>query len=547
MIRRVLRLAAFTLPLTGLAFGQMTRPSSEPAPGHRLFSPRPGKDTHLVDRNGAFVHTWTSNYVVGVSVYMKANGNLLRSIFVDSTSPIAVLNGDGGGVEELSFDGTQLWEYRYDTDTVLSHHDVQPLPNGNVLLMAWETRTASEAIAAGRDPALITGDSFPDHIVEVMPTGPTSGSIVWEWHVWDHLIQDFDPTQANYGVPADHPELIDVNFPPTVAGGELHHFNGMDYDPVHDWIIISARTQDELWIIDHSTTTAEAAGHTGGNHGKGGDLLYRWGNPQAYGRGTAADQALFGQHDPRFIPAGRPGAGHVTVFNNQAPGGSQVNELVLPLDVNGDFVLAPGARYGPAKPVWTYRAPEFDSGLMSSAERLPNGNMLICSSLQGRIFEIDELGSVLFEVAVPPQIPAATFQAHYAPRTMWASSSSLPAATGGRIEFDVVAGTEFAGDSYLLLGSSSGSSPGFDLQGFHVPLNFDVYLRYMLRVPPSTYHGNHYGRLDALGRVSSSLMLPASVTSGFAGATFDHGFILFHSLQQRMTGATNGESMQIVP
>ena len=65
----------------------------------------------------------------------------------------------------------------------------------------------------------------------------------------------------------------------------------------------------EFWIIDHGTTTAQAAGHTGGRRGRGGDLLYRWGNPRAYRAGTKADRKLFAQHNAHWIPKGLPGAG----------------------------------------------------------------------------------------------------------------------------------------------------------------------------------------------------------------------------------------------
>src|SRR5690606_15913622 len=93
-------------------------------------------------------------------------------------------------------------------------------------------------------------------------------------------------------------------------------FNAIDYNPQLDQIMISTREFSELWIIDHSTTTAEAAGHTGGRSGKGGDILYRYGNPAAYNRGTRADQKFFYQHDAQWIEPGLPGAGNILVFNN---------------------------------------------------------------------------------------------------------------------------------------------------------------------------------------------------------------------------------------
>src|SRR5262249_31984262 len=47
--------------------------------------------------------------------------------------------------------------------------------------------------------------------------------------------------------------------------------------------------------------------------------------------------------------------------------------------------------YGPAKPVWSFTRPnktEFSAPLLSGAQRLPNGNTLICNGLTGTIFEV---------------------------------------------------------------------------------------------------------------------------------------------------------------
>ncbi len=138
------------------------------------------------------------------------DGTILRTIRV-GVGPGG--GGAGGGVQKVEWDGTVVWDFRYNTNGDLSHHDVKSLPNGNVLLIAWETKTRTEAIAAGRNPNYVSSNGFmPDHIIEVQPTGPTSGTIVWEWHVWDHLIQDYDSSKANYGVVGDHPELVDINY-----------------------------------------------------------------------------------------------------------------------------------------------------------------------------------------------------------------------------------------------------------------------------------------------------------------------------------------------
>jgi hypothetical protein len=248
---------------------------------------------------------------------------------------------------------------------------------------------------------------WPDVIMELEPAPPNGASVVWEWHVWDHLIQDQDPTKDNFGVVSGHPELIDVNFVGS-SGSDWNHVNAVAYNEELDQIVISSRTFSEIWVIDHSTTTAEAAGHTGGNSGQGGDLLYRWGNPQTYGRGTAADQKLFAQHDSQWIPAGYPGAGNILVFNNGAgrPEGaySTVEELVLPVDENGIYSIDAGAPFEPAASVWSYAAdpPEgFYSSAVSGVQRQPDGTTLICEGGSGHLFEVSTDGQLVWDYVNP--------------------------------------------------------------------------------------------------------------------------------------------------
>jgi hypothetical protein len=383
---------------------RVSKQSLIPMDGHIVFAPMDSRITYLIDRNGTVEHTWSSTYLPGEAVHWFGNGAILRTIKVGGYAS----GGAGGGVQIIQWDGTITWDFRYNTEGNLSHHDIIRLPNGNVLLNAWETKTHAEAVEYGRNPDYDQGDSFVvDKVIEVHPTGPTSGTIVWEWRAWDHLIQDYDASKQNYGVVADHPELMDINYGGAGLGWmqpDWLHINSVDYNEQLDQILLSVRTFNEVWIIDHSTTTAEAAGHTGGHSGRGGDLLYRWGNPEAYQTGTVDDKKFFGQHDATWIPPGCPGEGDILVFNNGAnrPEGhySTVDEIIPPVDENGSYYLEPGSAYGPTTQTWTYTAnppASFYSSHLSGAERLSDGNTLICDGEAGRFFEVTPQGETVWQ------------------------------------------------------------------------------------------------------------------------------------------------------
>ncbi len=503
-----------------------------------LFGPMTTTDAHLVDRNGNTVHTWVTPHPPGVSVYLDQDGTLLRTIATGV--PPGAGGGSGGGLQRLALDGTVLWDFRYDTGGVWAHHDIEPLPNGNVLMIAWEDKTPAEAIAAGRDPASLSTVPFrPDHIIEVQQTGLTTGTIVWQWHVWDHLIQDFDPTKANFGVVADHPELVDINYPPGGNSGDWNHCNGIDYDPVNDWIVLSSRFQEEIWIIDHSTTTAEAAGHTGGNYGMGGDLIYRWGNPQVYQRGTAANQQTFGQHSSNFIPQGYPGAGNILLFNNLRPGGSSADELVLPLDASGRFVIAPGQPFGPSTATVIHQL-GYTSQIVSSARRAKNGNTLICAGQQGNLLEVDPNGRRVFALNYGQPI----FHAHYVERMAWSDRASVSANAGGSVNFDLIAGTGHAARLYLMLGSASGTQPGFSIHGQPVPLVPDSYLLASATYANSGAFGGTLGTLDGFGRARSTLTVPSGLPA-LVGLHLDHAFLIVEPTTIRVLQATNAVPLDL--
>ena len=370
--------------------------------GYTFFAPIRSKTTYLIDMKGEVVHEWPSEHPPGNSAYLMDDGSIVRTA-QDFENPTFHGGGSGGRVQRISWDGELLWDLLYSNEEHMQHHDIAVMPNGNVLMVVWEHKTQEEAVQAGRDPERLGEEGvWPDTIIEVKPKGKTEAEVVWEWHLWDHLVQDHDEEKDNYGVVADHPELVNINFAAR-DNGDWNHTNSINYNAELDQVTISVRTFNELWVIDHSTTTEEAKGHEGGRYGRGGDLLYRWGNPDAYGRGRRGDMQLFGQHDVQWIEAGLPGEGNLLLFNNGDRGGrdySTVDELSTPVTKDGHYGLKDGEAFGPAKPLWTYGSAEserFSSSFISGAQRLPNGNTLICSGADGRLFEVTQENEIVWE------------------------------------------------------------------------------------------------------------------------------------------------------
>ncbi|HEV2969316.1 MAG TPA: aryl-sulfate sulfotransferase [Pirellulales bacterium] len=455
-------------------------------PGYNLINAS-GKTTYLFDNEGRVVHSWTSEHLSSVASYLLENGNLFRPAEAENRKPGFQGPAAGGRIQEFDWDGNLVWDFEYHSEKRLPHHDAIKLPNGNALLICWEMIDEKEAVAKGRRPESVKDSHLQaDCLIEIKPTGKTTGEVVWEWRSWDHLIQDRDKTKPNYGNISEHPELFDVNFihgeEDQVAkmmatkdgqdklrtlgyvGGasatpadnkaapkndgdkkdadkkdagqsakkddqsksqskdaqkkdqpsgprkeaDWMHVNAVDYNADLDQIVLSSPHFSEIWIIDHSTTTEEAKGHAGGRWGKGGDILYRWGNPRAYRNGTKADQRLFFQHNVQWIRKGLSGEGHLLVFNNgsgrKPEEYSSVDEFVPPTDRDGKYIRDEGGPFGPDKALWSYSAPnkkDFYSFFISGAQRLPNGNTLIDSGASGVVFEVTPEHETVWKFANP--------------------------------------------------------------------------------------------------------------------------------------------------
>jgi hypothetical protein len=380
--------------------------------GHFLFTPWHSKTTYLINETGVVNHTWQGDYYPLYDAYVDHNGSVYLTI-----------DSGRGGVQKIAYNGTILWNYHYTRDSGYATHDLSILPNGDFLLIMQEIKSPAQAIQKGRDPnTLWFGNFNPNFIIQVHQTGPTSGDIVWEWHIWDHMIQDFDATKDNYGVIADHPELADINCDYWWNVG-WPYMNSVDYNPQNDQILLSAHNCDEIWIIDHSTTTEEAAGHTGGTYGHGGDLLYRWGNPQAYDRGTAADEKLYLQHQVCWVKPGLPHAGNILVFSNgnNRPGGylSSCDEFTPAINNDtGEYYEPPsGEPYGPANLTWQFMLPQnlFSDGF-GGAQRMINGDTLICSGWNGVFIRVTPDKQIVWTFNNPyPYMNDEVYRTQYIP------------------------------------------------------------------------------------------------------------------------------------
>lgn len=375
--------------------------------GYFLFAPMSHKTTYLINREGELVHKWESEYVPGLSAVLSSDGTLYRA-GRDTEATYITAGGSGGIIERYSWEGDLLWQFRYSSENERQHHDFELMPNGNVLLIAWDRKTEAEAIENGRDPSFISrGELWPDKLVEVKPTGMFTGEIVWEWHVWDHLVQDFDSTKLNYGGVSNSPGRIDINFAASNSADWIHG-NAVVYNEYLDQIAFSTRSFNEIWIIDHSTTSAEAKSSSGGNAGRGGDLLYRWGNPAAYESGELADQKLFGQHGIHWYHDGSGEVGSIFAFNNglfrDEHNYATVEKIVPAIDQGGAYEMEGGV-FNPTDPELTFislDSSEMFAPLFSNVQYLPESqNILICNGPQGSFVEFDLSGNIVWKYINP--------------------------------------------------------------------------------------------------------------------------------------------------
>jgi len=366
------------------------------SPGYVLIEPGYRKPAYLVNNDKEVVAAFENDYFSFTQLQADgsrlASSSLYSDVFLDG-------GGNRGCLEEYAADGSLNWRLRLETDDYIHHHDAVKLENGNVLAIVWENISAEQAIAMGRNPKHVAenGNFWFDGIIEV---DPETATIVWEWSMRNHMIQDFDAGKPNYGVVADNPGKLDINAINFNRDGSVSddwtHVNALDYNTELDQIIFSSNYLSEVYVIDHGVTSFEAQGNDG-------DFLYRWGNPENYGRGTADNRQLFDQHDVQWIRDDLPGAGNIMIFNNgneKLRPHSSVVEFSTPRNADGTYALDGSSAYGPVDLAWEYAPTDetiFFSWFISGAQRLANGNTLVNHGAKAQVREVTVDGEIVWE------------------------------------------------------------------------------------------------------------------------------------------------------
>ena len=354
-----------------------------------------GSTAYLYGMDKKIIHQWTG---------LKQNSfcaDLLRDssiLWISSDRGEWTRGGVAGGgrLQIIKWDNTVTWDFLYRSADYMPHHDVEPVyytndpkEKPNIMVVCYTT--------------------WGDKITELKPTGLNTAEVVWEWYASDHTCE------ANTG--ADKPELIDKGkggggFPmsndPGMGMGDIDkmHTNNISFNRTLNQIAFSAKNYNEVMVIDHSTTTAEAKTHTGGKYGKGGDILYRWGMPANYGVNGA--KILSGEHCGSWIldtfPGTNlrlPGAFNMMCVDN---GNKRVVEFVPPGNKNGIYPRTAGTAFEPASALWTYSVNDM-SPTEGYVQRLPNGNTFICNGGggvmggAGRVCEVNSAGTIVWELS----------------------------------------------------------------------------------------------------------------------------------------------------
>ncbi len=367
----------------------------------------------LIDMNGKVVRMWKGLH--GFPPRLLPGGHVMGSLGVRSEK---FGHMDQTDVVQLDWEGNLVWKfdrYEYIEDPgekpmwmARHHHDYQregspvgyyapdlkPLvENGNTLILAHKNVT---------NPKISDKPLMDDVIYEVT----WEGDIVWEWVCSDHF-DEMGFSEAAKNLLARNPNMVvgkgemgdwmHINSVSTLGPNRWYDAGDERFHP--DNIIWDGRQTNIIAIIDKKTSK----------------IVWQLGPD--YDRSEALKNLgwIIGQHHAHMIPRGLPGAGNILVFDNGGFAGFGIPNPGSPTGLNN--ALRDYSRVLEINPltleiIWQYSYVEagaipklnnylFYSPLISSAQRLPNGNTMITEGGNGRIFEVTANHQMVWEYISP--------------------------------------------------------------------------------------------------------------------------------------------------
>ena len=359
-----------------------------------------------MDKSG-LARDWAHDRSAGLAAQITEDGQILRA---EKTAGCCPQASDGGLIQLFDFDGNLNWSYKFADDTITQHHTLLSMDNGNILFLGWEILSDVDLVRLGKED--LSSELWSEFVWEIEPIGTNDFELVWAWHLKDHLVQDVFPDKDNFVRVDTAFGKIDINYrgPHIFSDRDWWHTNALHYNSERDEVLINCRSNGETWIIDHSTTIEEAQSDTGGRRNKGGQILFRWGNPQSYQRGSEEDLLQYGSHGHNWITEGFPDGGKILFFNNgherPGPGFHSTVEMILPAyDDQGNYIIDSNYQFELDSHEVVYgEDPTFqplNSSFLSNAVQINDGHFFISEGQSGRVFEIDNSSNIVWEIDTP--------------------------------------------------------------------------------------------------------------------------------------------------
>lgn len=199
-------------------------------------------------------------------------------------------------------------------------------------------------------------------------------------------------------------------------------------------------------------------------------------------------QQLFSQHDAQWIESGLPGTGNILIFNNGLGRSwdvdSSVDEIIPPVDELGNYAPpAHGSSFDPQSLTWSYFSADsfiFLANRYGGAQRLMNGNTLICSGVDGILFEVTPALEIVWKYINPVSGSIILTQGSVPEYTSLARCTRYPIDFPGFEGRDMTPGNPIELYASGITGEPVGKPSHFALQNFPNPFNPTTTIHYSL-------------------------------------------------------------------